>query len=88
MTRMFPEETETTPNFLLAGHVDDGLDERFIRNETIFIFLGAGLLENWDNFLLLQSLAKGDKDMLELSVQHGAVIFLVVKLEDLNEVLV
>jgi len=73
------------PLLNLFGNVST---ESFIGNETVLIFFGAGLLEHWDNFFLLKSLTEGDKDVFEFSVQHGAVVLLVVKLEHLHEVLV
>jgi len=61
--------------------------EVFIRNETVLIFLGAGLSKDGDDFGLLQPLTQGAEDVLQLSVQHGAVGLLVVELEDFHEVL-
>merc|ERR1719154_472344 len=60
----------------------------FEGDETILILFGARLLKHGDDFLLLQSLAEGHENVLELRVEHGAVGLLVVQLQDLHEVLI
>lgn len=71
---------------LLHGH--DGFHEGFEGDETILIFLGAGLDQYGDDLFLLHPLTKRAQNMFELGVQHGAVSFLVVKLQYFHEVLV
>jgi hypothetical protein len=39
-------------------------------------------------YIILRTLTKGDEDVFELGVHHGAVEVLVVELEDLNEIFV
>jgi len=63
------------------------LTKWFKGNETVFILLWAGLLKDRDNLVFLHSLAKGDEDVFELSVEHGTVALLVVELQDFHEVL-
>lgn len=65
----------------------DLLKERSVGNATIIIFLIAGLLEDGDDFVLLEAFTKRAENVLQFSVHDGAVLSLVVKLKDFYEVL-
>jgi len=72
---------------MLLLHSADLFKERSIGNTAFIILFVAGLLKDWDNFILLEALTKRAEDVLQLSVHDGAVFGLVVELKDFNEVL-
>merc|ERR1719347_1038094 len=71
--------------FLHGGEL---LDEGLVFDEALLVLRGAALGHDGLEFVLLQTLAEGEEDVLQLGVHHGAVLGLVVELEHLDEVLV
>jgi len=65
----------------------DSSQERFIGNETIIILRVTALLDEDINLLTLKLLTEGQKNVLQLTQHHGAVLHFVIELQALNEVL-
>jgi len=64
----------------------DLLEERFEGDAALLILGWAALLQDGFQFSLLKTLTKGHEDVLQLSVHHGAVLSLVVQLQDFHEI--
>jgi len=80
------EERLVYQSFFLLDVFAELLEERFEGDATLLILGWAALLQDGFQFNLFKTLTKGHEDVLQLSVHHGAVLCLVVQLQDFHEI--
>jgi len=80
------EERLVYLSFFLLDVFAELLEERFEGDAALLILGWAALLQDGFQFSLLKTLTKGHEDVLQLSVHHGAVLSLVVQLQDFHEI--